>query len=176
MFTGIVRHVGVVRGISDVPAGKHLEIDLGPLAQGLAAGDSVAVCGACLTVTETVEAAGRFDVVAETLKRTTLGTLAVGTKVNLERSLRLGDGLDGHLVQGHVDGLAKVRRIERGGQRLVMFAADRELTGQMTPKGSIAIDGVSLTLLDVADDPGLTKPLADNLRLYRLRQGTWSDS
>ncbi|HUT61194.1 MAG TPA: riboflavin synthase, partial [Phycisphaerae bacterium] len=81
----------------------------------------------------------------------TLGELRAGAKVNLERSLRLGGRLDGHLVQGHVDGLAKVRDIDTAGQWLVRFAAGGELTDQMVAKGSVAVDGVSLTLVEVAD-------------------------
>ena len=151
MFTGIIRHVGVVRNIRSAPGGKRLSIDLGPLAEGLRAGDSVAVSGACLTVAELEGAAAGFDVVAETLRRTNLGDLRAGDRVNLERSLRLGDSLDGHIVQGHVDGLAKVLAIRHGARHVVEFAAGRDLTGQMVPKGPVAIDGVSLTLVDVAD-------------------------
>ena len=110
--------------------------------------DSVAVSGACLTVAAVEGSEAEFDVVAETLQRTTLGGLRAGAKVNLERSLKLSDGLDGHLVQGHVDGVAEVRAIRRGGRWEVEFASV-ELSRQMIAKGSVAIDGVSLTLLEV---------------------------
>ena len=151
MFTGIVRHVGTVTGVRPGPSGRRLSIDLGPLAEALAVGDSVAVAGACLTAARVAGRTAEFDVMGETLSRTTLGTLAAGSRVNLERSLRLGDGLDGHLVQGHVDGLAEVRAIHRGGQHLIEFAACGSLTDQMVPKGSVAIDGVSLTLVGVGE-------------------------
>ena len=147
MFTGIIRHVGLVRRAGGA-AVRRLRIDLGPLAAGLAAGDSVSVSGACLTVAAVEGSEAEFDVVAETLQRTTLGGLRAGAKVNLERPLKLSDGLDGHLVQGHVDGVAEVKAIRRGGRWEVEFASG-ELSRQMVPKGSVAIDGVSLTLLEV---------------------------
>jgi riboflavin synthase len=151
MFTGIVRHVGVVRGVRPAGGGSRLSIDLGPLAAGLRAGDSVCVNGACLTAVAASGEEAEFDVVAETLRRTTLGALRPGGRVNLERSLQVGDGLDGHLVQGHVDGVARVRAVREDAGWLVEFAAGRELTDLMVPKGSVAIEGVSLTLVDVAE-------------------------
>ncbi len=133
-------------------AGGRVVIDLGPIAGSLKPGDSVAVNGACLTVAELTAAVGRFDVVSETLTRTTLGGLRAGSRVNLEPALRLGEGLDGHLVQGHVDGTATVSRIDKAGQWKVCFTGPRELLDAMVPKGSVAIDGVSLTLVDAARD------------------------
>jgi len=152
MFTGIIRHVGRVKHVRSSAAGKGLRIDLGPLAPGLKVGDSVAVSGACLTATAVEASEAEFDAVGETLAQTTLGSLRAGAKVNLERPLRPTDTLDGHLVQGHVDGLAEVRAIRRSGaQHVVEFSAP-VLTGQMVPKGSVAVDGVSLTLVEVARD------------------------
>jgi len=152
VFTGIVRHVGLVRDVRRTSAARRVTIDLGPLAEGLCPGDSVAVCGTCLTAGRLDAAAAQFDVVGETLSRTTLGQLRPGCRVNLERSLRLGDALDGHLVQGHVDGTAQVRSIRRGDQHVVVFKAGAELTEEMVPKGSVAIDGVSLTLVEVGGE------------------------
>jgi len=152
MFTGMVQQVGVVRQVRPTSGGRRLTIDLGPLAEGLDLGDSVAVRGACLTVCAIAGTVGDFDVVSETLDRTTLCRLRSGAKVNLERALRLGDGLDGHLVQGHVDGVAAVRKIATGGRHEVSFATEPSLTGQMVSKGSVCIDGVSLTLTDVRAD------------------------
>lgn len=151
MFTGIVRHVGTVLAASPAGDGRRLTVELGPLSEGLADGDSVAVSGVCLTVTGRTNTAAEFDVVGETVSRTTLGSVQAGTKVNLERALSLGGALDGHLVQGHVDGVAEVRRVdrERTGRR-VEFAAPAELTDAMAPKGSVAVDGVSLTLAALA--------------------------
>jgi riboflavin synthase len=151
MFTGIIRQIGRLRSTANSAAGRSLTIELGSLAGELAHGDSLAVNGACLTAAELTGETGRFDVVRETLERTTLGRLGAGDRVNLEPALRLGDGLDGHLVQGHVDGLARVSDLRTGGQWRITFAADKELTDQMVTKGSVAIDGVSLTLAEVAD-------------------------
>jgi riboflavin synthase len=174
MFTGIIRHVGVVRAVRPAGSGRRPAIDLGPLAEGLRAGDSVAVAGACLTVAAINGSTAEFDVVAETLSRTTLGALRAGAKVNLERSLRVGDSLDGHFVQGHVDGLARVKAVRRGGQWVVEFAAERELTDRMVPKGSVAIDGVSLTLVEVRDglfSVALIPTTLAETTLSRLRVG-----
>ena len=150
MFTGIVRHVGSVKATRPQSGGAGLVIDLGPLADDLNTGDSVAVNGACLTAVEISGSAVRFDVIGETLSRTTLGTLRPGGKVNLERALSAAGALDGHLVQGHIDGTAVAGNISRGDQWTIEFSAPAELTGQMVPKGSVAIDGVSLTLAEVA--------------------------
>ena len=152
MFTGIIQYVGMVQSVETMPSGKRLTIDVGPLSAGLRVGDSVAVSGACLTAAELRGSTARFDVVTETLARTTLGLLRGNSPVNLERSLRLDSGLDGHLVQGHVDGLAEVESIQRGGDFRIQFRASRELTDQMVSKGSITVDGVSLTLTEV--EPG----------------------
>jgi riboflavin synthase len=160
VFTGIIRHIGKVLAVRATAAGKRITIDLGPLAAGLAVGDSIAVSGPCLSACAVSGAQVQFDAVRETLSRTTLGRLAVGDKVNLERSLTLGQGLDGHLVQGHIDGLATVSRgtgvspvrSGAGGDYLMQFSASSDLTDLMVPKGSVAIDGVSLTLVDVQAD------------------------
>lgn len=154
MFTGIVQSVGVVRSVRRGPAGARLVLDAPRLPRPLPLGSSVCVSGACLTVAICDDSSTEFDVIPETLERTTLGELAVGRRVNLERSLRIGDGLDGHMVQGHIDGIARVRGIERDGARgyRIALAADAGLMTYMIPKGSVAIDGVSLTIADVTGD------------------------
>ncbi|RPI63077.1 MAG: riboflavin synthase, partial [Planctomycetaceae bacterium] len=132
MFTGIIRHVGEVRGLVSASGGGRLTIDVGPLARGLSLGDSIAVSGACLTAAEINGSVVQFDVIAETLHRTTLGEFRIGRKVNLERALTLGQGLDGHLVQGHVDGKAHLKAARRAaGQCTLEFTAGRELTDLM---------------------------------------------
>ena len=151
MFTGIIQHVAAVLQTRGSGSILTLRIDLGPLAEGLREGDSVAVSGACLTVAEQSDRTARFDVVAETLSKTTLKDLRVGAKVNLERALRLDQALDGHLVQGHIDGTARVRTIRPGDQFSIEFDAEAELTAQIVPKGSVAVDGVSLTLAAVSE-------------------------
>jgi riboflavin synthase len=121
-----------------------------PFAVELAPGESVAVNGACLTVTARDAAACRFQAGPETLRRTNLGGLRPGDRVNLERSLRVGDRLGGHFVQGHIDGVGRIdRRVPDGEWETVWFACPAELAAQMVSKGSAAVDGVSLTLVDV---------------------------
>ena len=112
MFTGLVQAVGEVRGVEPSGETVRLRIHLGPLAGEALPGDSIAVAGTCLTLSGPLEAGvGAFDVVRETLERTCLGALGPGSRVNLEPSLRMGDRLGGHLVQGHVDGVGKVRSL-----------------------------------------------------------------
>lgn len=147
MFTGIVQYVGKVVRVAD--GGKRIAVNVGPLARELRKGDSVCVSGVCLTVTAIDGTEAGFDASAETLARSTLGSLRPTSKVNLEPALRLGDRLGGHLVQGHVDGVATVRSVRTGREHVIEFAAPAELTDLMVSKGSAAIDGVSLTLTDV---------------------------
>jgi riboflavin synthase len=152
MFTGIVEELGIVRAISPMAEGRELSTGAS-FASTLAIGESVALNGACLTVVERDGGSCRFQVGFETLARTNLGELHVGDRVNLERSLRFGDRLGGHLLTGHVDAVGRIaERASRGEFELIWFSCPPELTRQMAPKGSIAIDGVSLTLVDVAAD------------------------
>ena len=156
MFTGIIRHVGEVLTIQSSPSGKRLGIDLGPLAESLSLGDSVAVNGACLTAAAIDASVADFDVVTETLERTTTGELKVGSKVNLETALALGGTLDGHLVQGHIDGIAEVSLVDKGpggsgGGGTIEFSAAKDITHLMVPKGSVTVDGVSLTLAGLSE-------------------------
>ncbi len=151
MFTGLVEALGVVRRVESVGAGRHLVIAEPALAPELALGESVAVNGACLTVVEHDRETFRFQAGPETLERTNLGGLTAGARVNLERALRLGDRLGGHLVQGHVDGVGRIADRRREGEwELVWFDCPAGLAAQMVSKGSVAVDGVSLTLVDVA--------------------------
>jgi len=150
MFTGLVEALGTVRGVEvDGPA-RHLVITEPGLAADLAVGDSIAVNGTCLTVVERSAASFRCQAGPETLHRTNLGDLGPGDRVNLERPLRLGDRLDGHLVQGHVDGIGRVaERLRQGDWELVWFTCPQDLSAQMVAKGSVAVDGVSLTVVEV---------------------------
>lgn len=152
MFTGIIRGVGKIAESSDVGGDRRLAIDLGGLElQALTVGDSIAVNGVCLTVTRC--GADRFcaDVSVETLRVTTLGGLGIGADVNLEPALRVGDALDGHFVMGHVDGVGHVRTLTPSARstrlELEMPAA---LAPYVARKGSIAVDGVSLTINSVS--------------------------
>ncbi len=157
MFTGIIQFVGTVAGVeaaarrhADAGEAHAFDVDVGPLANNLADGASVAVSGVCLTVAALRGNVARFDVVPETWARTTLRGLHVGDPVNLERSLRVGDPLDGHFVQGHVEGVGVVARVERGrGEWKVWVDPEPGLMPAIIAKGSIALDGTSLTIVDV---------------------------
>jgi riboflavin synthase alpha subunit len=150
MFTGIVEQVGRVTAVRSGPGATRLGVEAGALFSGLPAGASVAVNGVCLTLAAVAGTTGEFDVVPETLRLTNLGSLRPGGRVNLERSLRAGDRLDGHIVQGHVDAAGRVQRVDRGGGEWKLWVAiDSGLMPFIGPKGSIALDGVSLTLVDV---------------------------
>lgn len=148
MFTGIIREIGVLRGMS--PRGDVLRLALAaPLtAAAVKIGDSVAVNGICLTVTGARTGVFSVEAAAETRRLSTLGSWRAGKRVHLEPALRAGDGLDGHYVQGHVDGTGKVStvRAARGGGRLVTIELPPALAANLTPKGSVAVDGVSLTV------------------------------
>jgi riboflavin synthase len=146
MFTGIVTAVGAVRRVG---AGRDggLDLEIGAPYRGLALGESVAVNGACLSVAARGRGWFRVHAVPPTLRRTRLAELATGDRVNLERALRAGDRLGGHLVQGHVDGVARVAaRRERGDALLLALAVPRAVARVSMPLGSIAVDGVSLTV------------------------------
>lgn len=147
MFTGIVQGLCPVRRVDDEPGLKRLTIELNELAQGLELGASVAVNGTCLTVTGVTEGAADFDVIRETLDRTNLGTLRVGSLVNVERSFRVGDEIGGHIVSGHVTDVAVVERVEGGAnERNVYLRVPPELMKFLSYKGFVALDGASLTI------------------------------
>jgi riboflavin synthase len=154
MFTGLVQATGTVTSIED---GRLALETAEPL--GLAEGDSVAVNGVCLTATGVQGPGFRADVMGETLRRTALGSLTAGSAVNLELPLRTGDPLGGHMVQGHVDGTGAVESVtEEGFARLVRIAAAEDVLRYVAEKGSVAVDGVSLTVAEV-DEAGFTVSL-----------------
>jgi len=146
MFTGIVQSVGVVQAISRRASGARLVVTAPDLPRPIPDGSSISVSGACLTVASSDAGRLEFDVVHETLSRTTLGDLAAGSRVNLEPSLHPEDRMDGHFVQGHIDGTGRVRLIGNGPGELWQFEAPADLMPYIIPKGSLAIDGVSLTI------------------------------
>jgi riboflavin synthase len=153
MFTGIVQEVGTVVAATGGAEGIRLEIDAPTVAPQIEVGGSVAINGVCLTA-ETV-AAGRltFHAVPETLSRSTLGALDAGSRVNLEPALRAGDAMGGHIVQGHVDGIGTVRSVTPEGEGLrIVVEAGPETIRYCVEKGSITIEGVSLTIAELHDD------------------------
>jgi riboflavin synthase len=153
MFTGLVETLGIVKRIETAGAGRRLGLEAPSIAAALNVGESVAVNGVCLTVIAHDEQCCTFEAGPETLRRTNLGELSVGERVNLERALRLGDRLGGHVVQGHVDGVGRIlERKKQGEWEVIWFSSSADLAEQMVPKGSVAVDGVSLTVVDVADE------------------------
>ncbi len=150
MFTGIIEELGTVKGVRTQSEGMRLTIVANVTMDGMKKGDSIAVNGACLTVTEFDNASFTADVSGETAKRTSLGKLRVGEKVNLERPMKLSDRLGGHLLSGHVDGVGIIRGVEkRGGMSVFTFEAPADVQRYLIVKGSVAIDGISLTVNEV---------------------------
>ncbi len=144
MFTGIVEEVGAIAGIR--PGG--FSIRASKVLEGLDVGDSVSVNGACLTVTERGPGSFSVDVVPETLRRTNLGSLSEGSPVNLERGVRAGGRLDGHVVQGHVDGVGRIESVRDDGDAvMVAVGAAPSIMRYVVEKGFVAVDGVSLTIV-----------------------------
>lgn len=147
MFTGIIEEVGVVERVTRTQSGARLVIRAEKVLGGTKVGDSIAVDGVCLTVTETGRGRFEADVMRETLSRSTLGALTVGSAVDLERAVRADGRLGGHIVSGHVDGKGRIARVRRDGiAQIYEISAGRELLRGIVEKGSIAVDGISLTV------------------------------
>ena len=147
MFTGLVEEIGTVAALDVRPDGARLRVSATRVVDGLALGDSVAVDGACLTVVAIHDEGFEIDAVTETLTRTALGDRSVGDPVNLERALRAGDRLGGHLVQGHVDGTGRISSVtDVGTGSRIGVTAPPEILRYVVEKGSITLDGVSLTV------------------------------
>ena len=153
MFTGIVEGTGKVKKISKDTKNRsaiQMEIDLGKHRKGLKIGQSVALNGVCLTATKLSKNGCTFEMIEETTKKTDLGNLAVGGIVNIERSLKAGDRLEGHFVLGHVDGVGTIKKIENKPKEVqVWFEVPKKLSKYVVKKGSIAMDGISLTVVDI---------------------------
>jgi len=153
MFSGIVEALGTVAELRDEPPGCRLVIREPKIAADTSVAESICVNGVCLTVVETDDETMHFEAGPETLARTNLGQLKVGSRVNLERALAVGDRLGGHFVSGHIDGTGKlIERDDEGEWSTFRFSVPRELAAQMASKGSIAVDGVSLTIVDSEPD------------------------
>jgi riboflavin synthase len=153
MFTGLVQTIAEVVAIHSEPPGKRLVVAAPSIARDAVLGESIAVNGCCLTLVRCEGERLEFQTGPETLARTNLGELKIGGAVNLERSLQFGDRLGGHLVTGHIDGVGTVdERIDEGDWSTFWFRAPRALTRQMASKGSVAVDGASLTLVEVDDE------------------------
>ena len=153
MFTGIIEEIGKVQGITRAKTGICLSMNAGKIASGVKIGDSIAVNGACLSITAIKNGLLSFDVIAETLSRTAIGELKINDSVNLERSLKADSRIDGHFVSGHIDYKGRIIELLKGldgtGFRI---SVPGEFSSFIVEKGSIAIDGVSLTVADVTKD------------------------
>jgi riboflavin synthase len=152
MFTGIIEHLGKVKQVKLQASSAIIVVDVGPLSDDVNPGNSIAINGACLTVTQIKDSEVYFDVSTETLSKTTIGGLKTSDNINIERSLKMGDKLGGHFVTGHVDGVGVINKVEsEPGQCTVWFSVSEELTNMMIKKGSVAVDGISLTIVEIRD-------------------------
>jgi riboflavin synthase len=177
MFSGLVEHLGQVVGLIDDAPGKRIVVDAGLVAEDAQIGDSIANNGCCLTVVDVHGSRLSFDAGPETLAKTNLGQLEIGSPVNLERSLRLSDRLGGHLVTGHVDAIGQlVKRVDENEWSTIWFSAPRPQMLQMASKGSITVDGVSLTLVDVTDDTFSVALIPHTLKVTTLGEKKIGDS
>ena len=150
MFTGLVETICTAKSVRRSAGAMQLTVDLGELADDSKIGDSIAVNGACLTISKLENSLATFEVSAETLARSTLGRLQPPSQINIERAIKATDRFGGHFVQGHIDGTATVKTVERLGEFAdIRFAAQADLLEQMVVKGSVAVDGVSLTIANV---------------------------
>lgn len=174
MFTGLIEDLGGVRSLERSEQGARLRIAT-RLATELAEGDSIAVNGVCLTAVEIEGGEFAADVMSETLRRSSLGALQEGARVNLELPLRAGDRLGGHVVQGHVDGIGTVAAVREDGiARVLEIAVDADLARYLVEKGSVALDGVSLTVSALAESGFCVSLIPETLqrtRLGELREG-----
>jgi len=153
MFTGIIQGIGKIEKISKNTKNRsafQMTVDLGKHAKGLKVGQSVALNGVCLSATKILKNKCDFEMIDETIKQTDLGNLVLGATVNIERSLKVGDRMEGHFVLGHVDGVGIIKKIEKKPKEIkVWFEVPKKLIKFVVKKGSIAIDGISLTVVDV---------------------------
>jgi len=152
MFTGIVEGTGVIEKIEKNPKNRSavkMTVDLAKQAAGLKIGQSVAINGVCLTVTKILKNKCNFEMIEETTKKTSLGNLKTGSIVNIERSIKAGDRMEGHFVLGHIDGVGIIKKIEKKPKEVkIWFDIPKQLAQYVVKKGSIAVDGISLTVVD----------------------------
>ena len=156
MFTGIITGTGKIKKIEKNTKNRSaikVLVDLGKNSRGLKIGQSVALNGVCLSATKISKNNCMFEMIDETMKKTDLGNLKVGSLINIERSLKVGERLEGHFVLGHVDGVAIIRKIEQKPKEVkIWFKIPKKLTKYVVQKGSIALDGISLTVVDAKND------------------------
>ena len=177
MFTGLVETKGTIAAIVEQPPGRRLTVRAGCVAEGASIGDSICINGCCLTVVAIDGEQLGFEAGEETLSRTNLGQLQVGSGVNLERSLAVGDRLGGHYVTGHIDALGTlIERRDDPPWAYLRFQLPRSLASQVAEKGSIAVDGVSLTVVDADDESFSVALIPHTLEVTTLGDRAMGDS
>jgi len=173
MFTGLIEEVGMLSSRTMLSAGAELSVKCKKVLEDLSLSDSVAVNGVCLTATKLLDNGFSADLSPETISSTTLGKLPIGALLNLERPLRINDRLGGHMVQGHIDGWGVIKGFAPAGSgKVMLIQVEKELGRYIVPKGSIAVDGVSLTVVEVKGDKfrvSLIPTTLSNTNLKRLK-------
>jgi len=176
MFTGLIETICKVKSARPSAGGLSLTIDLGEMAGDSRAGDSIAVNGVCLTIARLDGALASFDLSAETLAKSTLGKLKPSCEVNVERAIRADERFGGHFVQGHVDGTAAIEAIDRHSEFAdIRFAAGAELLDAMVVKGSVAVDGISLTVAGISRSSFSVSVIPETLRRTTLGKAKVGD-
>ena len=174
MFTGLVETVGTVASIENRGEQARLTLEI-PFDGALKLGDSVAVNGCCLTVADLTNSGASFDLLAQTLRVTSLGELSMGSRVNLERAMQIGDRFGGHFVQGHVDAAGAITRLETSGQDHILgVSLPPEIHRLCVDKGSLAVDGISLTIAELQEDEAvfwITPHTWEHTHLHAARIG-----
>jgi riboflavin synthase len=173
MFTGIIEGLGSIVGFDRKTSNRSaakMKISLGKIAKGLKVGDSVAINGVCLTAVGISKGITEFEMVGETIKKTNLGSLERGDKVNIERSLKVGERLEGHFVLGHVDGVGIISKIEKQSNQIqIWIKLTKELSKYIIKKGSITVDGISLTVVDTLKDQFSVSIIPHTMKITNLR-------
>ena len=180
MFTGIITSTGKIKKIEQNTKNRSaikMSVDLGKDSKGLKIGQSVALNGVCLSATKILKNICTFEMIDETMKKTDLGNLKVGSIVNVERSLKVGERLEGHFVLGHVDGIAKIKKIEKKPKEVkIWFKIPNNLKKYVVKKGSIALDGISLTVVDVKNDLASVCLIPHTIQITNFKSKTIDDN
>ena len=177
MFTGLIKAICTVKSVYTTSGGMHLAVDLGKLADESKIGDSIAINGVCLTVAQLKGSIADFDVSGETLTKSTLGKLKSSSSVNTELAMKATDRFGGHIVQGHIDGVATIKEIVRKGQFAdIKFVANPKLLAQMVVKGSVAVDGISLTIADMDENSFSVSIIPETLKGTTLGRAKIGDT
>ncbi len=169
MFTGIIEEIGRVRFLKKAGDSAQMSLEARAILEDIHIGDSISVSGACLTVVEAISNAFTVDISPETLSATTLGEIKPGDPVNLERAIKAGGRFGGHMVSGHVDGVgALLRKTEQGNAQVLTFSAPGEILEISVPKGSMAVDGVSLTINEIGEESFSVAVIPHTVRMTTL--------